>query len=202
MIFVKHVWHLSIKRSQELNSSLKSSANRMVLHNIEAVIDKALGKKRIILVGKAASGKDHARKILQGMGFTYQIPFTTRPMRDGEVHAQDYYFMPEYKFKDLITVNFFYEYAIFNNWYYGTSNAQMKYSNVCFIMTPRGLSQMHPHDRQDSLVVYIDIPYEIRKERLMGRLDADSVERRLSTDEQDFLTFSDYDVIINDPNFD
>jgi dephospho-CoA kinase len=69
-------------------------------------------------------------------------------------------------------------------------------------MTPRGLSQMHPHDRQDSLVVYIDIPYEIRKERLMGRLDADSVERRLSTDEQDFLTFSNYDVIINDPNFD
>jgi guanylate kinase len=174
----------------------------MILHNIEAVIDKALGKKRIILVGKAASGKDHARKMLQAMGFTYQIPFTTRPMRDGEVHAQDYYFMPEYKFKDLITVNFFYEYSVFNQWYYGTSNAQMRYSNVCFIMTPRALSQMRSQDRYESLVVYIDIPYGIRKERLMGRGDADSVERRLGTDRIDFAGFTNYDVIINDPNFD
>jgi guanylate kinase len=173
----------------------------MVAHSIEAVAEMARYKKRIVLVGKAASGKDHARKILEGMGYPYQISFTTRPMRDGEVHGKDYFFMPEFKFKDLIKIDFFYEYVVFNNWYYGTSNAQMKSSNVVFIMTPSGLSQMHPHDREDSFVVYVDIPYEIRKERLMKRSDADKVERRLAADEADFATFSDYDAVIDNPNF-
>lgn len=173
----------------------------MTAHNIDDILKRFSGKKRIVLVGKAASGKDHARKILEGMGYPYQISYTTRPMRSGETHGKDYYFIPEYKFMDLIKINFFYEHVSFNGWHYGTSNAQMKSHDSVFIMTPSGLSHMKPNDRQESLVVYFDIPEEIRRERLALRSDADTVERRIEADKLDFHGFEDYDLIINDPKF-
>ena len=100
----------------------------MNVKNIDQIIAifRAEHKKRLVLVGHAASGKDYARKILEEIGYPYQISYTTRSMRNGEIHGKDYYFIPVYKFKDLIKIDFFYEYVIFNSWYYGTSNAQMK----------------------------------------------------------------------------
>ena len=47
--------------------------------------------KRIILVGKAASGKDHARKVLEAYGAKYAVSYTTRPPRENEVDAKDYF---------------------------------------------------------------------------------------------------------------
>jgi guanylate kinase len=161
----------------------------------------AEGKKRIILVGKAASGKDYASKIFETLGYPYQISYTTRPMRDGEVHGKDYYFIPEYKFQDLVKMNFFYEHVSFNGWQYGTSNAQMKKSECTFIMTPSGLVHMSEEDRKSSLVVYFDIPEDIRRQRLCLRSDADSVDRRIEADRVDFSGFTNYDLIIDNPNF-
>jgi len=177
--------------------------NNMNVRNIDQIIAllKADGKKRVILVGKAASGKDYARRILEERGYPYQISYTTRPMRIGEVHGKDYYFIPIFKFEDLIKMDFFYEYVIFNSWYYGTSNAQMKTRDCTFIMTPSGLAHMSEMDRKDSLVVYFDIPEEIRKERLAIRSDADTVDRRIEADIRDFEDFKNYDIILNDPNY-
>lgn len=158
-------------------------------------------KERIVLVGKAASGKDYARSILEDRGFPYQISYTTRPMRIGETHGKDYYFIPEYKFKDLISIDFFYEYVVFNSWYYGTSRAQMGVKSSIFIMTPSGIAHMTHDDRLESLIVYFDMPEDVRKERLSLRSDADTVDRRLEADRLDFTGFLDYGVIINDSNF-
>ena len=41
--------------------------------------------KRIILVGKAASGKDYFKDFLIERGFIPSVSHTTRPMRDGEI---------------------------------------------------------------------------------------------------------------------
>jgi len=175
----------------------------MNVRNIDQIIAifRSEHRKRIILVGHAASGKDYARKILEERGCPYQISYTTRPMRNGEVHGKDYHFTPVYKFEDLIKIDFFYEYVIFNSWYYGTSNAQMKTVDCTFIMTPAGLAHMSEVDRKESLVVYFDIPEEIRKERLSGRSDADTIDRRLEADRLDFKDFKNYDIILNDQNF-
>jgi guanylate kinase len=173
----------------------------MTINSISDIFSYFNNKKRIILVGKAASGKDYARKLLQDLGYQYQISYTTRPMRVGEVHGQDYYFISESKFKDLIKVGFFYEHVQFNGWIYGTSKAQMKIENSIFIMTPAGLSHLQTWDRDQSLVVYFDIDEKIRKERLVLRSDADKVERRLEADAIDFANFINYDLKINNPNF-
>lgn len=159
-------------------------------------------KSRIILVGKAAAGKDHLRRILEGRGFKYGVSYTTRPPRPGEVDGKDYYFIDEAEFKDLIEQGFFYEHVTFNNWYYGTSKEQWYETDDIFIMTPSGVSKLHAADRKHSFIIYIDIPIEIRRERLRGRNDNnDSIERRIQADERDFEKFTDFDIKLTDHNF-
>lgn len=155
---------------------------------------------RIVLVGKAAGGKDHARKLFENRNFSYAVSYTTRPPRVGEENGKDYYFLSVEEFEKMIVEDKFYEYVSFNGWYYGTSNKQF-YQDDIFIMTPYGVSQIHSEDRKKTMVIYFDMPLEIRKERLEKRSDADKVERRLLADELDFQNFTDYDLKITDPNF-
>ena len=157
-----------------------------------------MNKKRIIIVGKGGSGKDHMRKDLQSMGFKYCVSHTSRPMRDGESEGVDYFFVdPEYFQKNP---ELFYESVIFNDWYYGTSIAEFRRSNL-LIMTPSGIGKLTSQDRSESLIVYIDIPEDVRRGRLQKRGDSDSVHRRLSADFRDFDNFFDYDLSIKDPFF-
>jgi guanylate kinase len=159
-------------------------------------------KSRIILCGKAASGKDHLRKILEGRGFNYGVSYTTRPPRKGEVDGKDYYFLEENEFKTLIEQGFFYEHVTFNGWYYGTSKEQWFNTDDVFIMTPSGIGKLHAADRKQSFIIFIDIPTDIRRERLSERNDnSDSIERRLAADDADFSTFTDFDIRITDHNF-
>ena len=159
-------------------------------------------KSRIILCGKAASGKDHLRKILEGRGFNYGVSYTTRPPRKGEIDGKDYYFLEVNEFQDLIEQKFFYEHVTFNGWYYGTSREQWFTTDDIFIMTPSGIGKLHAADRKNSFIIYIDIPVEIRRERLSLRNDnADSIERRILADESDFEKFKDFDIRITDSNF-
>jgi guanylate kinase len=159
-------------------------------------------KSRIILVGKAAAGKDHLRQILEGRGFKYGVSYTTRPPRPGEIDGRDYYFIEENEFQDLIEQGFFYEHVTFNGWFYGTSKDQWYETDDVFIMTPSGVSKLKPADRKHSFIIYIDIPVEIRRERLGLRNDNnDSIERRIEADERDFSNFTDYDIKLTDHNF-
>jgi len=155
-------------------------------------------KKRLIIVGKGGSGKDHLRKILVERGFRYCVSHTTRPIREGEEHGKDYWFMESSRLSGM--ADDFYEAVFFNNWFYGTSLIEFHSSNL-FIMTPKGISKLKPEDREESVVLYLDIDEETRRKRLEGRRDADDVKRRLDADFQDFLDFTDFDFRVEDPNF-
>ena len=159
------------------------------------------GKKRIILVGRAASGKDYLRKLLVDEGYKYQISYTTRPPRPNEIPNVDYFFLTEDEFKSMIDKDEFYEYVVFNNWYYGTSKKQFYSNDSMFIMTPAGLSHLSQKDRDESLVIYLDAPESIRRVRMSQRNDADNVERRIAADEKDFSEFENYDIHIDNHEF-
>ena len=156
--------------------------------------------KRIILVGKGGAGKDFLRKTFVDRGFKYATSFTTRPPRPGEVHGLDYNFMEKGDFEKRINMDFWYEYVPFNGWYYGTSKVQWRNDDI-FIMTPSGLAHLTEEERKESLIVYLDIPAEVRKKRLSTRSDADKIDRRLKADEEDFKNFTDYDIRITNPEF-
>ena len=157
---------------------------------------------KIILVGKAAAGKDHMRKVLSGRGFKYGVSYTTRPPREGEIDGRDYYFIDEDEFKHKIYDKFWYEWIEFNGWYYGTSVEQFKESCNLFIMTPKGISHIDPVDRKQCTIIYIDIPLNVRRSRLESRnMPGDNIDRRIAADEADFKNFTDYDIVINNHSF-
>ena len=157
--------------------------------------------KRIILVGKAASGKDHLRKRFESRGFKYSISYTTRPPREGEVDGKDYFFITEDQATKMVESNMFYEYAYFNGWLYGKTVEQF-YTDDLFIMTPSGVSNIKPEDRTSSFIIYTDIEMSIRMTRLTNRnMPGDSMDRRIQADEVDFMGFDDYDFKVTNPDF-
>ena len=155
-----------------------------------------MGYKRVIIVGKGGSGKDHLRKEMVSHGFKYCVSHTSRPIRQEEEDGVDYYFVD----KEYFDSGVFYEKVVFNGWFYGTSMDEFNSANL-FIMTPSGLAKMSEFDRKQSYVIYIDIDEETRRKRLLARRDADDVERRLKADELDFGNFSNFDHRITDPDF-
>ena len=120
--------------------------------------------KRIIIVGKAASGKDYLKSKFIEKGFINAISYTTRPIRENELNGKDYLFIAEEEFKSKINNNFFYEYNQFNNWYYGIPRHLFLNEGAVFIMNPSGIYKLNKSDRESSFIIYLDIDKNIRKE--------------------------------------
>jgi guanylate kinase len=148
---------------------------------------------KIIIVGPGGSGKDYLRKKFTDKGFSYGVSFTSRPPRENETEAVDYYFRD----LDFFVANkdIFLEKQTFNGWKYGISKKEFEIKDL-FILSPAGLKSLSKKNRKRSLVIYLNPPKDLRIERLSLRSDADSVERRILADEKDFFDFSDYDVLI------
>lgn len=160
-----------------------------------------LGHKRIVLVARAASGKDFLRNKFEARGFKPSISITTRPPRPGEIEGRDYFFITESQAEQMIENDEFYEYVRFNTWLYGTTKKQFMEDDV-FIMTPAGVSKIRPEDRKSCFIVYLDIPEDTRKLRLLQRqMPGDTVDRRIAADEEDFRNFKDYDMRVTNPDF-
>ena len=99
-------------------------------------------------------------------------------------------------------LDLWYEYVVFNGWYYRSTKSQFYENCNVFIMTPKGLSHLTENDRNESLVIYFEIKEDIRRERMNLRQgNADSVERRIEADNIDFLNFSNYDILINQEKY-
>jgi guanylate kinase len=162
--------------------------------------------EKIIIVGPSGCGKDFLLKGLIEKGERYEPKITTRPMREGEINGIDYNFVTEEDFnkmyeKDLIKAH--QHFRIKNkDWFYAITKENFNNNNL-FIMTPHELSFISPEERKGCFVVFIDIPEDIRKQRILERNDnSDSVDRRIFADRIDFRYFGDYDMKVCDPNFD
>lgn len=162
--------------------------------------------KKLILTGKAASGKDHMAKWLRtNTDRTIGTKSTTRPPRSGEVHGVHYNFLDDISFDQMLKndeIIMYQSFFISDDivWKYGYRREDFKSADT-FLLTPYEISILGA-ERQNATVVYFDIPEETRRIRLSLRKDADSVERRLDGDRKDFQNFFDYDIIVTDPLFD
>lgn len=156
---------------------------------------------KIIIVGKSGSGKDFLRNKFEDRGFRFNLVWTTRPQREGEKSGKDYVFVNKETFSDFISKQLLYSFTEFNGWFYGIIKSSWENDNL-FIMSPAAVKQIKPEDRKNCFIIYLDIPIEVRQERLGKRMmPGDSAERRLVSDEADFLDFTDYDIRITNPNF-
>lgn len=159
-------------------------------------------KSKIIIVGPGGSGKDFLRRKLESKGWKYGVLYTSRPARTNEKYGTDYFFVNDQQFNDLKEANQLVEFSVFaHGWQYGTAQHIWETCNL-FVMSPNSLRQVkEKYGLSDIFVIYLNTPEDVRRERLAQRQDADSVDRRLRTDAEDFLNFSDFDIKITDPNF-
>jgi guanylate kinase len=159
-------------------------------------------KTKVILCGKAASGKSFAKEhLVKDHKFIADISLTTRPTRDDEQDGVHYSFVSKTKFEKEIESKNLFEYTLFNGWYYGTLRESWDKCNL-FIMTPSTLRAMQKEDRLKCIVIYLDIDHETRQQRLKTRNDKqDSIDRRLKADDEQFAKFSDFEVRVTDPFF-
>ena len=156
---------------------------------------------KLILVGKAASGKDHLKQRLQKKGFNIGVSHTTRLPRENEKDGVDYNFVSEIEFIEMIGQEKFIEYMEFNGWYYGQTEADFNGADV-MIMSKDGIDMLPDQYRDQCLVMYLDVDRMTRIERLNYRNDMnDTIMRRMNTDDEQFKEFKDYEIRVTNADF-
>ena len=89
-------------------------------------------KKLIILTGPSGVGKGTVVKKILGKekNFWLSISATTRQPREGEKDGENYYFLNQEKFKEMIEQSMFLEWAQFAGNYYGTPLSSVNLSLI------------------------------------------------------------------------
>lgn len=162
--------------------------------------------KVIALIGESGAGKDTLmRTFLTAVPFTLFneiVSCTSRPPREGERNGVNYYFHTVQEIEEKIKNNEMLEYAVFNNWYYGTSYSSMDREKINIgVFNIAGIKSLLDREDVDLKVIYVRAS---AKERLIRQLnreenpDVNEIIRRFGTDEADFQIMDfDYDVINN-----
>jgi guanylate kinase len=161
--------------------------------------------EKIVICGPSGSGKNFLLEGLIEKGYKYLPKITTRPIREHEKDGLDYHFLKEDEYNILYENDLIKVYQKFKinkqTWHYAITKKSFDDSNV-FIMTPEELTFLSKEERKKCFVVFLDIEEKIRRKRISKRNDnSDSIDRRILADRIDFKYFRDYDMKINDPEF-
>ena len=163
----------------------------------------------VILSSPSGAGKTTlVKKISIENNFKISISHTTRKPRTNEVNGQDYFFVNEEEFKNLINKREFLEYAkVFEN-YYGSTKSKVferlkKGENVIFDIDWQGTEQIKNKNLNFKLITFFILPPS--KTELFNRLknrdmeDKNIVEERMKQFDEDINQWENYDfVVIND----
>ena len=161
-----------------------------------------MSHKRIIICGAAASGKTFLRKKLEERGFHFDVSYTTRPRRPGEEDGVHYKFIKRDTFEFMAEIGSFYEHVEYNGYGYATGVVEWNTSD-CFIMETDGIKHIDKKSRTKTVIIYLNPPIKIRKERMLGERGwaEEEANKRLKTDKKKFKDFTDYDLMITNPDF-
>lgn len=135
--------------------------------------------KLVVLMGKSASGKDTIYNMLQqdkSLDLQQIIPYTTRPMRDGEIEGQTYHFVTEDEFNVLLEQGRVIEHrsyhTIYGLWRYFTVADAINLSERDYLMigTLEAYMSIVAHFGQEKVLpVFIYVEDGLRLERALAR---------------------------------
>jgi guanylate kinase len=166
----------------------------------------------VILSSPSGAGKTNLFKLLsKKKNFNISISHTTRKPRTSEISEQDYYFVNNNKFEQLIKNEEFLEYAKVFNHFYGTTRTPViekleKSENVIFDIDWQGADQIKNKKLNYKLITFFILPpsKEVLFERLSNRDMKDKliVEERMKEFSRDVLHWINYDYVIVNDNLD
>lgn len=156
-----------------------------------------------LLMGKSTSGKDTIYRELiknEELKLNKVIPYTTRPMRDGETDGVQYFFKDEQEYQNLKENGKIIEertyHTNYGEWrYFTVDDGQIDLSagNYLVIGTLESYCYIRDYFGKDNVIpLLIDVDAKIRLQRAMRREDKqehpkyDEMCRRFLADEEDF----------------
>ncbi len=164
--------------------------------------------KIILITGFTASGKDTIKDCFVKDGGKHIVPTTTRPMRTGERNKEDYNFVSDGEFLNMIHSNEMIEHRVYKtnyqnkkmDWYYGTEFKELSKSQTNVIVVDfQGVESFNQIENFDITTIHLKCSEDIRRERCINRGDYDVTEfnRRLEDDKKKFLDSKFVDVVID-----
>ena len=163
----------------------------------------------LVLSSPSGAGKTTLVKLLsKNRDFHISISHTTRKPRINEIQDEDYHFVNNDKFKNLIKKDEFLEYAKVFNHLYGTTktpviNNLKNGKNVIFDIDWQGTEQIKNKKLEYKLLTFFVLPpsKKVLFDRLSNRDMKDKliVEERMKVFSKDLQHWKNYDyVVIND----
>ena len=168
-------------------------------------------KKLIILTGPSGVGKGTVIKEILGKEkeFWLSISATTRKPREGEKDGENYYFLNQEKFKEMIEQNQFLEWAQFAGNYYGTplSSVSEKIKNgfnVLLEIEVEGAKQIK-EKFPNSLSIFLLPPDKAELERRIrnrGTEKEEAIKKRLLRANYEISASNQFDFALTNNNVD
>lgn len=157
---------------------------------------------KFIIVGPGASGKDWMQKKMVEKGFKPMRQYTTRAKRKNET-GTEYHFVSHETFMDMDNRGKFISVNFYRIGWYAVSYDELINSDVA-ILSPanvRDVFRLYPELRDKFTIIYLDIPEDVRRERLSKRYigkPGDNNEERLAADRKDFDKYDLWDLRLGD----
>lgn len=163
-------------------------------------------KTIFLIAGESSSGKDSlVSKLCNETGLNQLISFSTRPRRDGEGDTHIFITEEEFgKYKDSIVA-----YTEINNYKYFCTMQQL-YESDCYLIDPIGIRHLKEKVSNTDIrfiTIYINVPFEIRKERAL-KIRKDDPKVYISRHQSEFDQFlnfkahANFDYAISNIDFD
>lgn len=135
--------------------------------------------KIFCLMGKSSTGKDtiYRELLKKGLGLTPIVPYTTRPIRMGEVDGREYHFTDEDGYQALLTAGRVIEARAYDTvhgvWRYFTvaeDTLDLENRNYCLISTVEAYVNLKKYFGEDKICpILIDIDDGERLQRALTR---------------------------------
>lgn len=165
--------------------------------------------KMIVICAPSGTGKSTLLNRLKSdlPDLQWSVSCTTRPMRTGEVHGQDYYYISKDSFEKQITDQEFVEWAKVHSNYYGTSrrfvdDCLATNKQMLFDLDVQGADAMKKIYGDQAQVIFIEPPSieELEKRlRLRGTESDQVIQERVANARKEINRKQDYDhLILND----
>ena len=155
--------------------------------------------KVVALIGEAGAGKDTLMRYMVSrypQYFSEIISSTTRPMREGEEHGVNYFYLTPTAFQNKILNNEMLETTSFNGWFYGTSYDALSRARINIgVFNPDGVRNLVHNPNIHLTVFKIECRAKTRMLRQLNREENPNVEeiiRRYAADNKDFKNLEFY----------
>ncbi len=173
------------------------------------MIKKKKNGSLIIISGTTCAGKGTViQKLLErNKNLALSVSYTSRPMREGEVHGIDYFFVSPEEFEEKIQHGDFLEYAkVQYGMYYGTPKKEVKEllesgKDVILEIDVQGAQQVKALFPETILIFIMAPSMEEVKRRIKerGKENNEQIIKRFQTAYQEINEISKYNyVVIND----